>query len=107
MAARLKVLRGVWISELDDAVISDTISQVGPGFGLALLIGGGYEKKTYQQVDCQERVDALLTKGIATLTDAEKEEIRDLYRGDGDWTCAFYTPPAVAPLPSRWRWSPS
>ena len=53
-------------------------------------------RMTYQQVDRQGRVDALLAKGVANLTDVEKEEIRDLYRGDGDWTCAFYTPPAVA-----------
>jgi hypothetical protein len=53
-------------------------------------------RMTYQQVDRQERVDALLAKGVANRTDAEKEEIRELYRGDGDWICAFYTAPAVA-----------
>ena len=36
---------------------------------------------TYQQVDRQERVDTLLAKGVANLTDVEIEEIRDLYRG--------------------------
>ena len=53
-------------------------------------------RMTYQQVNRQGRVDALLAKGVANLTDVEKEEIREFYRGDGDWTSAFFTPPVVA-----------
>jgi hypothetical protein len=56
-------------------------------------------RMTYQQVDRQKRVDRLLAKGVANLADAEKEEIRQLYRGDGDWTSAFFTPPVVADWP--------
>ncbi len=53
-------------------------------------------RMTYQQVNRQGRVDALLAKSVANLTDVEKEEIREFYRGDGDWTSAFFTPPVVA-----------